>query len=258
MNLYSIILVEDDSMQREILKTMILSKYEYIKIYEADSKISALDIIEKNDISIFIIDISLKESSGLDLAKEIRNIPKYEFSQLVFLTTNIDYMLQAFKQIHCYDYILKPYNKETVQAVLNKLIDREVNNLNNGKDYLNENKDKEFVIKIRNGIFIRVKIDEILFIEVKGRDCEVNAISGAYTYSNISLKKILELIDCDYIVQSHKSFAVNKNYIFKMEKLDVKLSNVYFENYSKIALLGYKFKNDIISDFKKVGKYCAN
>lgn len=247
--LFSIIIVEDDFMQREILKTMIFSIYESIKIYEADSKNAALDIIKNNDINMFLIDISLKDSSGLELAMNIRSIPKYEFSQLVFLTTHVDYMLQAFKQIHCYDYILKPYNKNDVHAMLNKLIDKEINNLSDEKDDSN----KELVIRIRTGVFIRVKVHDILFIEVKGRDCEVNTVSGSYTYANISLKKILGLIDYEYIVQSHKAFAVNKNYIFKVERLDIRLSSIHFNNYSKTALLGHKFKNNILSEFKQEG-----
>lgn len=250
--MYSIILVEDDSMQREILKTMILSTYKSIKIYEADSESAALNIIEKNDINMFLVDISLKESSGLDLAIKIRGIPKYEFSQLVFLTTHIDYMLQAFKQVHCYDYILKPYNKNDVQAMLNKLINNEIKNTN---DDLKEYNNKEFIIKIKNSIFVRVKINDILFIEVKGRDCEINTISGTYKYINIGLKKVLEIIDCEYIVQSHKGFAVNKNYIFKIEKIDARLSSVHFKNYSKNALIGHKFKSSIIPEFKEPSTY---
>jgi LytTr DNA-binding domain. len=65
------------------------------------------------------------------------------------------------------------------------------------------------------------------------------------------LKKILQLIDCNYIVQSHRAFAINTNYIYKIEKLDVKLSEVYFNECSKTAFLGYKFKNSIMSEFKK-------
>lgn len=245
--MYSIILVEDDSTQREILKTMILSRYESIKIYEADSESTALDIIEKNDINMFLIDISLNESSGLDLAIKIREIPKYEFSQLVFLTTHIDYMLQAFKQVHCYDYILKPYNKDDIQAMINKLIVNDIKNLNDKNDDLKEENDKEILIKIKNSIFVRVKIDDIVFIEVKGRDCEINTFSDTYKYINISLKKVLEIIDCEYIVQSHKGFAVNKNYVFIIEKIDARLSSVHFKNYSKSALIGHKFKNSIIT-----------
>lgn len=256
--MYSVILVEDDYMQREILKKMILSINKSIEVYEADSKSAALEIIEKNDINMFLIDIRLKDSSGLELAINIRHIPRYEFSQLVFLTTHVDYMLQAFKQTHCYDYILKPYNKNVVQAMLNKIINKEINNLNNRKDDCNEYMDKELAIKIRNSVFARIKIDAILFIEVNGRDCEINTFDGVYTYINISLKKILELIGCENIVQSHKAFAVNKNYIFKVEKLDVRLSSIYFKNYSKTAMLGNKYKNNIISEFKLVGKYYAN
>lgn len=257
--LYSIILVEDEPIQREILKTIIVSTYDSIKIYEADSERTALDIIKNNDINMFLIDIGLKESSGLDLAMNIRSIPKYEFRDLVFLTTHLDYMFQAFKRIHCYDYILKPYNKYDVQAMLDKLINKEINNLNNGKNNFNEeDTNKELVIKVRNSVFVRVKINDILFIEVTNKNCEVNTLNGIYTYNRISLKKILDLISCDYIVQSHRSFAINKNYVFKIERLGIRLSEVYFKNYSKTALIGIKFKNNIIPEFKKAGKYYAD
>jgi two-component system response regulator LytT len=128
--LYSIILVEDDFMQREILKKMIESTHEFVDIYEADSENAALDIIENNNINMFLIDIRLKESSGLDLAVKIRNIDKYQFSQIIFLTTHMEYITQAFKQTHCYDYIIKPYNQEDVQAMLNKIILYENSRLN--------------------------------------------------------------------------------------------------------------------------------
>ncbi|BCZ44252.1 DNA-binding response regulator [Clostridium gelidum] len=249
--MYSIILVEDDFMQRGILKKMILSIDKFINIYEADSESTALDIIENNHINMFLIDIGLKESSGLDLAVKIRNISKYQFSQIIFLTTHMEYITQAFKQTHCYDYILKPYDKDDVQAMINKLIIYENSHLNNKNDNSNEDKDREIVITLKNGIYVGIKIDEIMFIEVKGKNCEVNTINGMYIANNMSLKKVIKLIDCEYIIQSHRAFAINRNYICKIEKLDVKLSTVYFNKYIKTALLGYKFKDNIISEFKK-------
>ena len=257
--LYSIILVEDDFMQREILKKMIESTHEFVDIYEADSESTALDIIENNDINMFLIDISLKESSGLDLAMKIRNIDKYQFSQIIFLTTHMEYITQAFKQTHCYDYIIKPYNQEDVQAMLNKIILYENSRLNNRNDNLNEDrndnfnedKDREIVITLKSGIYVGIKIDDIFFIEVKVRECDVNTVNGVYIASNMSLKKMMKLINCEYIIQSHRAFAINKNYICKIEKLDAKLSTVYFNNYSKTALLGYKFKDDVISEFRE-------
>jgi len=248
---YSIILVEDDSMQRKMLKKMILTMHEFIKIYEADSENSALDIIKKYDINMFLIDISLKESSGLDLAIEIRKIPKYEFRQIIFLTTHMEYITQAFKQTHCYDYILKPYDKEEVQAMLNKIILNETNNSNNKIDSDKVEADMEIVITLKNGIYVGIKINDILFIEVKGKNCEVNTINGMFIANNTTLKKMLQLINSEYIIQSHRAFAVNNKYISKIEKLDFKLSVVYFNKYDKTALLGYKYKDNIISEFKR-------
>ena len=249
--LYSIILVEDDSIQRNILRKMLVSTYEFVNIYEADRESTAWHIIENSDINIFLIDINLRESSGLDLAVKIRNIPKYEFRPIIFLTTHMEYITQAFKQTHCYDYILKPYNQKEVQAMLKKLILNEINNLNNKNDNLNEDKNREIVINLKNSIYVGIKINDILFIEVKGRNCEVNTINEIYIVHNISLKKIIQLVNCEYIIQSHRAFAINKNYICKIEKLDFRLSIIYFNKSSKTALLGYKFKNNVIFEFKK-------
>ena len=95
-----------------------------------------------------------------------------------------------------------------------------------------------------------IKIDDIVFIEISGRIGEINTINGMYKANNTSLKKIMKLIDCKYIVQSHRAFAINKNYICKIEKIDAKLSTIYFNNYVKTALLGYKFKDDIMSEVR--------
>ncbi|OOM11933.1 LytR/AlgR family response regulator transcription factor [Clostridium saccharobutylicum] len=242
--MYSVILVEDNIEERNILKKMLLSISEFIKIYEADSEATALNIIQNNDINMFLIDINLKQSSGLDLAMEIRSISKYEFRQIIFLTTHMAYITQAFKKTHCYDYILKPYDYKEVQVMLNKLILNE-------SSYKDKEEDKELVITLKSGIYVGIKIKEIIFIEVIGKNCEVNTINGLYTANNMSLKKIMKLIDCEDIIQSHRSFAVNKGYISKIEKIDIKLSAVYFNNSSKTALLGYKFKNNVIDEFKK-------
>nr|WP_111944687.1 LytTR family DNA-binding domain-containing protein [Clostridium beijerinckii] len=251
--LFSVIIVEDDFMQRDILKKMILSMYEFIEIYEADSENTALDIIFKHDINMFLIDISLKESSGLDLAMKIRNIDKYQFSQIIFLTTHMEYITQAFKQTHCYDYIIKPYNQEDVQDMLNKLIHYERSRLNNSNDNFNEynkDNDKKVSINLKNGIYAVIKTDDIVFFEIKGRVCEINTVNGIYEANNTSLKKIMKLVDCEYIVQSHRAFAINKNYIRKVEKISTKLSIIYFNNCLKTALLGYKFKDNIMSEIK--------
>lgn len=129
--------------------------------------------------------------------------------------------------------------------MLNKLILYENECLNNSSDNFNEHKEIEIILTLKSSIYMGIKINGIIFIEAKGRNCEMNTINGIYIPNN------MVLTDCQYILQIHRSFAINKNCICKIEKLDVNLGIVYFNQHSKTALLGYKFKDTIISEFKK-------
>lgn len=242
----SILLVEDDINQRRNLKKMLQEIDCSLRIYEAQDKYGALEILNNENIELFFIDISLKNSSGLDLALELRKIPKYELSWIVFLTTNVQYMFQAFKEIHCYDYIIKPYEKDEVIKLTKKLI---------SGTYINNiaiNERKYVVFEINKGISTRLYIDEIIFIEISLRTCIVHTKQGKYEIKRLTLKKALELIDSDDIMQCHKSFAVNINHINGIESISSRLSNIHFDNYDKTALLGYMFKNMVEEKFNSI------
>ena len=209
--MYSIMIVEDDYIQRETLKKLILSINSSLNIYEAESESQALDLISKNHIDMFFIDIQLKDSSGLELALNIRKISKYKFNLIVFVTTYMEYITQAFKQTHCYDYILKPYNKSSIESIVQTM------DLYDKKDLIKhkslEESNKKIVLTLKCNIMVEISVNDIIHIEVLGRHCQINTINGVYTTHNISLKRIMQMIDDDNIIQSHRSFVVNLRYI---------------------------------------------
>jgi len=110
----NILIVEDNPIQRKNLRIMLQVVDEQFHIYEAESKDEALQIVKTASIQLFFIDILLKNSLGLDLAIEIRKMRGYEFTFIVFLTTHVEYLSEAFKKVHCYDYIIKPYDKDEI------------------------------------------------------------------------------------------------------------------------------------------------
>lgn len=240
----NVLIVEDDRIQRKNLKSTIQQIDKGINIYEAEDKGEALEIANKNNIDIFYIDISLKNSSGLDFAMELRKVQRYEFSFIIFLTTHIEYITQAFKQVHCYDYLLKPYDIADVESMTKRFIlhDDKINDTPKDKNYV--------VFEIKKGINVKIYVDEIIFIEMSLRVCMIHTVNGVYKISRLALEKILKLINCDNIIQCHKSFAVNINHIRKIENIDSKLSEIFFENYEENALLGYKFKSIIMERFQ--------
>jgi len=240
----NVLIVEDDKLQRISLKKMVQEIDKTINIYECEDKDEALEITCMNNIDIFYIDISLKNSSGLDFAIELRKIPRYEFSLIIFLTTHIEYINQAFKEVHCYDYILKPYDISDVMNMTKRYI-------LNGNNISGTKKAKRYVVfEVRKGIKVKIFVDEIFFIEIELRTCLVHTVNGVYKINKLALKNIIKLINCTNILQCHKSFAVNINHIREIQHIDNKLSEIHFENYDKNALLGYKFKSTIMEDFQ--------
>jgi len=243
----NVIIVEDDKIQSANLKKMIQQIDNGINIYESDDMGDALKIANEYNIDIFYIDISLKNSSGLDFAIEIRKTPKYEFSLVIFLTTHLEYISKAFKEVHCYDYILKPYDIADVMNMTKRYI-------LNGTNVKEAPVDKRHVIfEITKGINVKIYVDEIMFVEVSLGVCMVHTVNGVYKTSKSTLKGVLKRINCSNIIQCHKSFIVNVKQIKKIQNIDNKLSEIHFENYDKNALLGYKYKKTIMEQFQQCG-----
>lgn len=72
--------------------------------------------------------------------------------------------------------------------MLNKFILYENTHLNNSNDNLNKNNDRKVSIILKNGIYAVIKIDDIVFIEIKGRVGEVNTIVFDIYFNNSSGK----------------------------------------------------------------------
>ncbi|QOR35278.1 response regulator transcription factor [Clostridium sp. 'deep sea'] len=234
----SFLIVEDDKQQRNNLARIIKSIVDDCKIYAADNKDDALEIAKKVSINLMFVDIKLKDSNGLDFAKEVRKISQYKLTWIIFLTTHVDFMLQAFKEIHCYDYILKPYSKKKVAETIKLLLEHNSSSV--------DDKIKEYVVFELKGVTFKVCLEDIYFIEVQLRTCTVHTKSEVYVFSRMPLKRILEMIEVNYIVKTHKSFAVNTNHIKKIEKVSRGCWEIDFWGYDKKALLATTYKDDLM------------
>lgn len=231
-----ILVIEDDEIQRNNLVKIISSVSNEMHIHEADCKDDAMEIAMKYPISFMFIDIMLRNSTGLDFAKELREIPRYQLTWLIFLTTHVDYMLEAFKEIHCYDYILKPYDKQKIIDTTKLLIENKYE-----QQRVFEEEREAIVIELQ-GTTYKFFADQIVFIEVSLRTCMVHLKTETYTLNRMPLKKLLEMIESDFIIQTHKSFAVNVRLIDRLEKIARGSWEIYFEGYEEVALLATTYK----------------
>jgi DNA-binding LytR/AlgR family response regulator len=242
--MYNILILEDDCIQLKALSDIIKQLGHMYQLYEATNTEEALKIAQIKKIDLFYIDINLKNESGLKFALEIRKLERYKLTWIIFVTIYKDYMLSAFKKIHCYDYILKPYNKENIQRITRRLLSDISIHSENTKI------SESFIIVPIKNIQVKISVNEIIFVEVFIRTSIIHTIHGSFTIDYLSLKKLNSMIEHKFILQSHRSYLVNIKFINKIEKSNDKTSyKIYFKNTDKIALLGHSYKKCILDNF---------
>lgn len=241
---YNLLIVEDDEIQRRNLKLMLGEISEEFIIFEADSIKGATTILNDHNIDLFYLDQNLPDGSGIDLGKKIRGIGKYKLTWIIFLTSHVQYMLEAFKEIHCYDYVLKPYNKNNIKALTLEL----VKGLRKSRlaSSSNENPSINFDI---NGITLKLYADQIYFIEVKLRTCFIHTKAGIYKVQRMPLTEMIDKLPKGNFIQSHRAYLVNINHVSGIFE-DRGESLLSFKNYDETALIGRTFKSKLIESIK--------
>ncbi len=78
----------------------------------------ALQFVDKNPVEVAFLDVEMPEGSGIELAKRLRDIRKD--IMIVFITAYDEYIRDS-NEIGADHYIIKPYTKNTLDNVMEKL-----------------------------------------------------------------------------------------------------------------------------------------
>lgn len=110
------ILVVDDEVDICNTTKKFLTRRGY-EVYTALTKDEAMDIIKQNKPNIILLDIRLKEASGIDILKEAKQIDKNVKVVMVTALDDEENMKQA-KAWGADDYIAKPFTAAYLNDVL--------------------------------------------------------------------------------------------------------------------------------------------
>lgn len=142
----SILVVDDEKNQREILETILSS--EGYDVTTASSGEAAMKFVESRRFDLVLTDLKMAGMSGLDLLKELTNFDKSIIVILLTAHGSVDSAVDALR-LGAFDYLQKPYDQakllETVSRALNKLsaLDTEIISVSPEMD-----KVKKLILKI--------------------------------------------------------------------------------------------------------------
>ncbi|KLJ94963.1 hypothetical protein WB05_04275 [Streptococcus agalactiae] len=112
-----VLVVDDEPVARNEL-IYLLNKYDSnLVIAEAHDMATALAILLRETFDVALLDIHLRDDSGLQLAEYINKMPKPPL--LIFATAYDQYAIQAFEQ-DARDYLLKPYEFDRLKQAMDR------------------------------------------------------------------------------------------------------------------------------------------
>ena len=120
-----VLVVDDEEGPREALRMILKDEYE---VYTAASGEEALKRMLEKGVDIIALDIKMPKTNGLELLQNIKkSVPDVE----VFLVTGFPSVSTAVEAIQsgAYDYVIKPFDRDAVQAVVRRGINRRNQNM---------------------------------------------------------------------------------------------------------------------------------
>ncbi len=233
----NILILEDQKESREALEKMIASygSEGEIDIDSAATFMEAEALLNNNKTyNGFFIDINLDihnqdDQSGIEFARLLRTNRKYEFTPVIMVTSIASLEMTAFREIHCYQYIVKPYDRQTVEDVIRKIIMH---------DKVAE--EKNIIVK-KDGINYRIKCDAIQYVQAVTRGVMFKMTKESIKIPYMTIKEFMTKVEPEDFVQCHRMYVVNKKHV---KFFDVVNRIIKLEDGSQVEI-GITYKDKI-------------
>lgn len=217
----NILIVDDEFKGREYLK-QVLEKYFADKITGlrvSDSYESALAEIKSFKPNLLLLDIEMPFKSGFDI---LEHAGPYQF-EVIFTTAFNQYAIKAIKY-NALDYLLKPIDRDELEAALNKTISRlqkklPQTNLAELLNHLKSGLNKQIGLPTITGVLL-IDVNRIIRFEAAGNYTHVMLEGNRKELVCRTLKEIEEAIKPYPFFRVHKSHIIAINQISEYQRSD--------------------------------------
>lgn len=178
-----------------------------LEITQAEDPLQAIALLHKQPFDVAFLDVQMPGASGLQLARELRQLAKTPV--LVFVSAHPEHALQAF-ELDAVDYLSKPLSTSRLQQTLGK-IERQL------RLAAPQDTEHERVLLIQErGRMLRLPLAQVLYIKAELKYLTVRTLQNSYLLDG-SLND-LEQQHGDIFLRTHRSALVAKQAMVALEK----------------------------------------
>ena len=182
---YSILIIDDEEAQRNVLKGYLEKKG--FKIFTASSGNEGVKSVKDNIIDIILSDYKMPDITGLEVLEQVKKInPEISFVILTAYGT-IENAVRAMR-LGAFDYISKPVDLDELDLLLERIIENK--NLKSEIELLKNQLKEKF--KIDSLISASPKMDDILSIASRAAESKATVLitGGSGTGKEVLAKSI--------------------------------------------------------------------
>jgi two-component system LytT family response regulator len=213
MKTFKTILVEDERLAREELKSLLKDYLEVDIIGEAKNGVEGIALIKEQKPDLVFLDINMPGMNGFEMLKHLEEIPR-----VIFVTAYDEYALKAF-EVNALDYILKPVDPERLREAIQKLSSED--------DFVSAQSAgiarKDRFLTVNDRVFIKdgekcwfVELSKVRMLESDGNYVKVY-FDNFRPLILRSLNSFEERLDPEHFFRANRKFIINLQWVSSIE-----------------------------------------
>ncbi|MBI9068821.1 MAG: response regulator transcription factor [Salinivirgaceae bacterium] len=233
------IIIDDDPLSRKIIEGFIEKTDTLNLLGSFDNAISAFNIFKGNqEVDLIFLDVEMPEMTGLEFLNTLDSPP-----MIIIVSGQEKYALEAF-EYDVVDYLLKPLFLARFYKSVNK-----AQNRFQDKESISK-LPEEIFIKKKNSTLVRLRYDDILWVEALENYVTVSTFKEKFTI-HFTMKAIENKLPTTKFKRVHRSYIVNINQIELIEDNNVIIK---VDNGTKVIPIGKSYRDNLMDDLNLISK----
>lgn len=207
-----VLVLENEENRASRIMDAIYTTLECANVYRAKDIGEAYRIVMERTIDIFVINVIVEcedatDTAGIRLAARIREIPKYEQTPIILISSLEDNDMYACKELNCLGYLDRSFPMEKMKELLFK-----------ASSYQTWRSNERTLFFRKNKVLYAVPVKEIVYIEKMQNVAALHKKDGeVMEIPYVSLKDILYVADSDRLLLCNRSTVVNKDCVYAVD-----------------------------------------
>lgn len=199
------IIIEDEPLVRERLRSLISEYSEFKIIKECNTGVSAISAINEVKPQVIFLDIKMPMGGGFDVLKSIN---RKDVDLIVFVTAYNDHAIKAF-EFEAFDYLLKPLTKIRFGKTITRIINY----------YKKDNRSKsEHLFIKKGGSLYRIEVNDIYYIQAADNAVQIFTRSNIFR-KRITMRNLMDKIKKFGFLRVHRSYIINPRHVMEFMRI---------------------------------------